>query len=220
MRHTLAVIPLLLAACGAPTVLLSGTVVADEDGQGNFRAIAGASVAITGAAQASLTTGLDGTFTIEVPRYSVPRLFIQADGHTGLFQSASVGESDFDQDYALYPVPLVDALVSSVGLVRDPAMGIVVVDFDTPSTLGGETATIDRPHEAVMTRDAEGAFILGDETPPGGDDTFISFLNVHPGAAIVQPRGPEGVRCRIDDGVAQWPVVENVVTVVRAACSN
>jgi len=220
MRSTLALLPLLLAACGAPTVVLSGTVVADEDGSGTGRALAGATVAITGAAQATITTGDDGTFAIEVPRYAVPRLFIQASGHTGLFQSTSVGESDFDQIYALYPEPVVDGLLASVGVTRDPAMGIVVVDFDTPSTLGGETASIDRPFEAAMTRDAQGAFTLGDVTPPGGADTFVSFLNVHPGAAVVSPSGPDGLRCRVDDGVAQWPVVENTVTVVRVTCSG
>ena len=220
MRSTVALIPLLLAACGAPTVVLSGTVVADEDGSGTGRAISGATVAVTGAAQASVTTGDDGTFVVEVPRYAVPRLFIQAPGHTGLFESTSVGEADFDQVYALYPEPLADGIVASVGLTRDPALGIVVVDFDTPSTLGGETASIDRPYQAAATRDAQGAFTLGDLTPPGGEDTFISFLNVEPGNAIVQPSGPDGLSCRVDDGVAQWPVVANTVTVVRVACSD
>lgn len=210
---------LALTACATETVTLSGTALSDEDGTGGSRVLAGATVSATGPVQATLTTNAEGRFSLDIPPGSLPRLHIQAHGHTGLFEATPAPETDTAQIYALYPEPLVDGIYASLGLQRDPAMGILVVDFATPSTLGGESASIDLPSQAAVARDDRGAFVLGSEAPAGGDDAFVGFLDVEPGLATVTLLSPEGLSCSIDGDYAAIEVFPNTVTTVRASCT-
>jgi hypothetical protein len=208
---------LALTAC-SPSVLVSGTVRADEDGTASGRVIEGATITVDGPSSAVLTTGADGRFEVSVPAGTTPRLHVEAPGFVGLLEAVRTSAVDVDHVYGIQPEANVDYLFGALGLTRDPALGILVVDFATPSTAGGEGATIDLAHEETTTRDEGGNFTLGDRTAPGGEDTFVGFLNVTPGLAQVVPLAPEGWACRNDVPIAAWPVHPNTITTVRVTC--
>lgn len=217
-RTLLLPILLLLPACAPDTVLLTGTVLADQDGTVSGEPISGATVTLSGPVQGEITTDAQGAFSFEVPRDAVPLVHLQAPGYTGVFQAAPTEQIDVDHVYGLNPEPMVDGLVASVGIERDAGAGILVVDFATPSDEGGEGASIDLPHDAVMARDGDGLFVLGDRTFPGGEDTFLSFLNVQPGEASIELIAPGGLACTLDHDLTRWPAHPNTVTTARATC--
>jgi hypothetical protein len=211
--------PLLAVAACSPTVLVSGTVLSDDDGTASGRAIAGATVAFDGPVRATVETGADGRFAVGVPAGTTPRLHVTAPGFVGLFEAVPTSAADVDHVYGIQPEPNVDYLFGALGLARDPALGVLVVDFATASAAGGEGASIDLAHEATTTRDEGGNFTLGDRVAPGGRDTFVGFLNVALGVAVVRPLAPDGWTCRTDVPLAGWPVLANTVTTVRATCA-
>ena len=190
----------------------------DETGAGSGPGIEGASVTLTGEVDATLVTAADGTFSVPVPERAEFLVHLEAVDHVGLLEAEVMEGEDRDTSYGLSPRASVDWIFGSVGLAHEPARGVVVVDFQTDSTAGGESATLDLPYEAVLTRDEAGAFVVGDTAPAGGDDTFITFVNVAVGTATITPVSPQGQACTMRGGLGAWPVLADTVTVARVDC--
>lgn len=218
-KHTVVALAAVFAltACAGEAVL-SGTVFSDETGTGSGPSVAGARVTVSGAVDVTLTTASDGTFSLPVPRNSSLFVHLEAAGHVGLFEAEAMADEDRDTTYGLSPQAGVDFIFGSVGLSHDATKGIVVVDFQTDSIAGGESATLDLPFEEVMTRDQTGAFVIGEQTPAGGEDTFISFLNVELGETTVAPISPPGYDCTMVRGLTKWAVLANTVTAAHVGC--
>ncbi|MEO0324757.1 MAG: hypothetical protein AAF447_17475 [Myxococcota bacterium] len=206
-----------LAACGDATVRLEGRAFSDASGAGVGEAIAGATVTVSGDARFAGVTDAEGAFAVAVAPEARVLVRLEAAGHVGLLEAEALAGVDRDRDYGLTPEANVDALLASVDLVRDRSRGIVVVDFETESLAGGETAELLGEFEAVLTRTESGAFVRGDRVGPGGDDTFLSFINVAPGEVRVRASSPTEA-CEVERGTESWPVRPNVVTTVRVIC--
>lgn len=209
--------PFLLAACGASEVELRGRAFSDATGTGDGDPLAGATVTVSGDVSFSGVTDQDGAFVVTVPSQSRVLVELDAPGHVGLVEAEAIAGEDRDRDYGLSPEANVDFLLQSVGLERDPTRGILVVDFQTASTAGGETAAIDLDYEAVLTRTDTGALVLGDQAPAGGEDTFISFVNVTPGDATIVPESPTET-CTVERDADVWPVFADTITTARVRC--
>ncbi|MEM1417989.1 MAG: hypothetical protein AAGH15_24035 [Myxococcota bacterium] len=208
----------LLAACGDATVDLRGRAFSDATGAGVGEGIAGATVQVSGDATFAGVTDAQGAFEVQVPVDSRVLVRLEAPGHVGLLEAEAVAGQDRERDYGLTPEPNVDFLLGSVGLERDPTKGIVVVDFETGSVAGGETADLLGEFEAVLTRtENTGEFLIGDTVAAGGEDTFLSFINVTPGEISVTASSPTEV-CEVE-GDGSWPVLANVVTTIRVFCA-
>ena len=207
----------LCGACGEASVELRGRAFSDASGAGVGEPLAGASVDVSGDVRFAGVTDAEGVFEVPVPPEAQVLVRLEAEGHVGLVEAEALAGLARERDYGLTPERNVDALLASVDLVRDPSRGIVVVDFETASTRGGETATLAGDFEAVLTRTEDGAFVRGDRVAPGGEDTFLSFINVAPGEVRVEASSP-GEVCAVERGAATWPVRPNVVTTVRVYC--
>jgi hypothetical protein len=218
--HLIALVALLGLAhlgCAEARVRLAGRAFSDASGTGTGTPLVGADVEVSGDASYVGVTDAEGAFEVELPLDARVLVHLEAEGHVGLLEAEALAGEDRERAYGLNPEVNVDGLLASVGLERDPSRGIVVVDFETASVAGGETALLDGDFEAVLARTESGAFALSDRVPPGGADTFVSFVNVRPGAVQVAPSSPTE-RCQIEGGDAPWPVLANVVTVVRVRC--
>jgi hypothetical protein len=136
-----------------------------------------------------------------------------------------LSEIDGDSPAVAATVSVLDTLLSAttdeLGTFSfDVPVGVVEVNFDPPSGLGGETATLSEPHGPVSTEDAVGNDVLSEALLfDGGEE--LTFFNANlTEELIVIPKGVNGVnRCDLEDPGTVYPVVAKFVTDVDVVCT-
>jgi hypothetical protein len=113
-----------------------------------------------------------------------------------------------------------DSLVAEVEQVLmidfSETQGVVDVIFNTPSGLGGETATLSLPYDSSLTFDAAEQPVLSDQLVPGGGEDLV-FVGVDlTEELIVSPIGVGGVNtCDLENPGTVYPVLAKSFTRVR-----
>jgi len=139
--------------------------------------------------------------------------------------TVTLSEIDGDSPAVAATVSVLDTLLSAttdeLGTFSfDVPVGVVEVNFDPPSGLGGETARLSEPHGPVSTEDAVGNDVLSEALLFDGGEELTFFNADLTEELTVIPTGVKGVnRCDLEDSGTVYPVVAKFVTDVDVVCT-
>ncbi len=183
----------------------------------------GATVTYEGAEEPEVTDA-NGRVEFDVATLEPFELVATADGFAEYSFQGHVGGDDFLFQSLISPRTVTDSIYGLLGLVADPARGIVVVSLDTPALQAATGGS------ATLTGvESDAPFIFVNDTPQAGNElifeaqSFITFPNVSPGTATVEIENPEDDVCllfpSLDAGVDwDFEVRADTVTVVTFIC--
>jgi hypothetical protein len=120
------------------------------------------------------------------------------------------------------PEVVPDALVAAVSAelmqAIDPAKGIVTIEFDVDTAIGGESADLGSNYGFAFVFDADGNPELGTELAAGADPIVI-FANVDITLDVMPSASAAGGGdCPIEFPGTMYPSQAKVFTVVEATC--
>ena len=206
---------------GVCTVLttVSGTVTVQESLDVDSPAV-GATVSVRGTSLSTTTDEL-GEFSFDV---FTGLWFFESSkedtwGFVELYAVPTAGRSDLEI------VVAADAHVAQIGQTLmvdiDDTKGMVLLSFQPPGGLGGETATLSESYDFSFTFDADGEPVLSDDVLPGDEEPVLVFGGVDLTEELfVTPVGVDGENtCDLEYPGAVYPVMAKVITVVDAACA-
>ncbi len=171
----------------------------------------GATVSVLGAS-VSTVTDAQGGFSLDVP---VGSAFFQLskEGTWGQIELETVPNTG-DVRYELVEDSLVAEIEQSLMIEFSETQGVVDVIFNSPSGLGGETATLSVPYDSSLTFDAAEQPVLSD-IPGGGEDLVFVGVDLTQ-ELIVNPMGGGGVNtCDLENPGTVYPVLPKSFTRVR-----
>jgi hypothetical protein len=199
------------AGGGNGTATVSGTVyIASLDDVST--PLEGATVSVVGGA--STTSGANGAFSLEAP-VGIQMFLTTAPNAWGELQTGDVpagGENMAEVE--VVPDALVAAVSGALSQTIDPSKGIVAVEFDLETALGGESADLGSNYGFVFVFDAEGNPELGNALEAGADPIII-FANVDITSDVMPSVGGS---CSLDFSGVSFPSQAKVFTVVDASC--
>lgn len=169
-------------------------------------------------------TDSDGRADVTVPTLEPFEITLSADGFADHVLTGVVGGADFIFPFGVSSSAFTDTVLTSLGLVADPAKGTLVVSLDTVAlqAASGSSTSID------STSDAPYIFVNG-VAQAGSElifeaEAFVTFPNVDPGPVTVSIVPPEDDVClgfpALDatDDLRTFDVAADTVTVVDFIC--
>ena len=197
------------------TATVSGTVyVASLDDVST--PLEGATVSVVGGA--STTSGPNGEFTLEAP-VGITRFLTTAPDAWGELETADVpAEGAAGAEAEVVPDTLVAAVAGALMQTIDPAKGIVAIEFDVDTAVGGESADLGSDYGFAFVFDADGNPEIGTDLAAGADPIVI-FANVDITSDVMpSAEGAGGTACALDISGATYPSQAKVFTVVEVVC--
>ncbi|MBW2629054.1 MAG: hypothetical protein JRE45_15725 [Deltaproteobacteria bacterium] len=208
----------------AALATVSGTVTLFENYYGPGTPAAGATVSVHGTSL-STTTDEDGGFSFDV---FIGDWFFRASkedtwGFIELGTVSTTGpngiglEVDADAFVAQFEQELKE---QGLKIDIDDTKGVIAMDFDRVSYLGGETATLSESYDFAIAFDADGNPVSSEKLLSDGD-RVLSFFNVDLTEELtVTPMGVEGVNtCSLDRPGTVYPVLAKSVTFMPVGCT-
>jgi hypothetical protein len=191
------------------TVTVTGTVTY----AGSGAPVDAATVSVLDTAVGTATDA-QGRFTLDVPVGSV-FFQISKEGTWGQIELEMVLTTR-DLTFEVVEDSLVAEIEEFLMIDFSETQGVVDVIFDSPSGLGGETATLSVPFDSSLTFDAAEQPVLSDQLVPGGGEDLV-FVGVDlTEELIVSPMGVGGVNaCDLENPGTVYPVLVKSFTRVR-----
>lgn len=200
---------------GSATVTVSGTVYSAVL-EGESIPLEGATVQVVGGG--SVASGPQGQFTIAAPVGTVMFLTTAPDSW-GELQTGEVPEQGADgAEVEVVPDALVAAVAGALMQTIDPAKGIVAVEFDADTAVGGESADLGSNYGFSIVFDADGNPGIGNELEAGADPIII-FANVDLTSDVMpSATGAGGGGCAAGLPGVSYPAQAKVFTVIDVDC--
>ncbi len=209
-------------ADAAPAVMVKvdGTV---EDDQGN--PIADATISVVGASVAnSVKTASDGSYEIQVKAGAKVFLKAEKSGYVSMIHGLEVPQSGA-QDFPLWllkPSLVTDWVNgSTLGTWDSTNKGLVYMEFEPKSGLGGEGAKLSLANAGALTENNNEEMVISEKLLSNGLE-YLIFLNVTPGSAkVTNITSPSGWTCKLDDpSLTDYVVQANAITQIDLSCTK
>jgi hypothetical protein len=197
-------------------VSVSGVVTAAAF-DGDPPPVEGATVTVVGSSSTA-TTDAQGNFSVMAPIGTVMFLTTAA-GHWGEQLAQNVpSEGRNDLELQVRPDAFVAAIAAALQITHDASKGLVSVNFDAATAMGGEAAAISANREISFVFNADDEPVEGNTLIAGGDSE-VTFMNTDVANSVIATAvNPSSQPCPLEFPTASYSVQAKVLTEIGVVC--